>query len=196
MRSKGRWPSPRSASRSGRVGRCATHSHAELSALSSGPNGPRSVVCLSASYGALSGTQPPSTDASHRPKRGALICRVPGGRGDDGAVASAPLPRHSDATIVSHVDDQELARRKPRAADVAALIGLLSRLEGQLMVPNDRDDSVPDWAQGLAARLSRDGLLDPEAGNRALRQTLNDLNHRLRYVLGEYDQPPIPGPVP
>jgi hypothetical protein len=60
------------------------------------------------------------------------------------------------------------------------------------MVPNSRDDSVPEWAQGFAARLSSDGLLDPEAGNEALRQTLNGLNHRLRYVLGEYDQPPVP----
>lgn len=64
------------------------------------------------------------------------------------------------------------------------------------MLPHDRDDSVPGWAQGLASRLSRDGLLAPEAGNGALRQTLNDLNHRLRYVLGENNEPPKPMPVP
>ena len=64
------------------------------------------------------------------------------------------------------------------------------------MLPYDRDESVPEWALGFAGRLSRDELLAPEAGNRDLRQALNDLNHRLRYVLGEYNEPPKPTPVP
>jgi len=94
------------------------------------------------------------------------------------------------------VDTDELTPRRPRRADVAALIGMLAKLEGELMLPNDRDDDVPEWAQGLATRLSRDGLMGSPAGNRDLRQTLSDLNHRLRHVLGEYDDPPGPMPVP
>jgi hypothetical protein len=31
---------------------------------------------------------------------------------------------------------------------------------------------------------------------RDLRQSINDLNHRLRYALGEYDEPPQPLAVP
>jgi hypothetical protein len=34
------------------------------------------------------------------------------------------------------------------------------------------------------------------ATDRGFRQALNDLNHRLRYALGEYDDPPQPMPVP
>jgi hypothetical protein len=55
---------------------------------------------------------------------------------------------------------------------------------------------IPDWALRMARRLSRDGLLAADAGQRDLRQALNDLNHRLRYVLGEYDEPPVPRPLP
>jgi hypothetical protein len=106
------------------------------------------------------------------------------------------LPDQSNATIVSRVDTDKLTPRRPRSADVAAIIGLLAKLEGELMLRNDRDYDVPEWARRFATRLSRDGLLAPEAGNRDLRQTLNDLNHRLRYVLGEYDEPPKPMPVP
>jgi len=76
-----------------------------------------------------------------------------------------------------------------------ALIGLVATLEGELMGPND-DGEVPEWAQGFATRLSRDGLLAPDGRNRELRQALNDLNHRLRYALGEYDEPPGPSPMP
>ena len=79
---------------------------------------------------------------------------------------------------------------------MAALIGLLAKLEGELMLSDDQDESVPDWAHVFASRLSRDELLSPEAGRRELRQSLNDLNHRLRYVLGEYTEPPTPTPVP
>jgi hypothetical protein len=79
---------------------------------------------------------------------------------------------------------------------VAALIGLLSRLEGELMLRADQDGSVPEWARGFADRLGRDGMVSPGAGSRALRQALNDLNHRLRHVLGEYDEPPVLMPMP
>jgi hypothetical protein len=40
------------------------------------------------------------------------------------------------------------------------------------------------------------GLLEPDATERDLRQAVSDLNHRLRYALGEYDEPPSSLPVP
>lgn len=83
-----------------------------------------------------------------------------------------------------------------RDDDVAALIGLLAVLEGELLVSGrDLDNNIPDWAQRLAARLTKHGLLPTEPSNRDLRQALNDLNHRLRYALGEYDEPPQRWPV-
>jgi hypothetical protein len=78
---------------------------------------------------------------------------------------------------------------------VAALVGILANLEGELMVGDEGDD-LPDWAAHLAERLGRDGLVERDAGQREVRQALNDLNHRLRYVLGEYDEPIAPLPVP
>lgn len=114
----------------------------------------------------------------------------------DGLGRRATLLYRSNTTIVLPVNTEELTPRRPRIVDVAALIGLLAKLEGELMLPYGGDDLVPEWAQGFASRLSRDGLLTPEAGNRDLRQALDDLNHRLRYVLGEYDELPQPTPVP
>jgi hypothetical protein len=79
---------------------------------------------------------------------------------------------------------------------VAAVVGVLATIESELMVGPD-GDALPDWAVPLAHRLGRDGLLgEDDDGQRAVRQALNDLNHRLRYVLGEYDEPIAPLPVP
>ena len=89
----------------------------------------------------------------------------------------------------------DLTGRRPRRSDVSALIGLVAVLEGELTADLD-SDRVPDWAAHLARRLTGDGLLAPGAGNRELRQALNDLNHRLRYVHGEYDEEPGSYPVP
>ena len=88
-----------------------------------------------------------------------------------------------------------LAPRPPQTRDVAALVGLLATLEGELMVGTE-GDALPDWAAQLAHRLGRDGLVGQDAGQREVRQALNDLNHRLRYVLGEYDEPIAAQPVP
>jgi hypothetical protein len=85
----------------------------------------------------------------------------------------------------------DLTDRAPRKQDVAALIGVLAALEGEL-ITDDRE--LPGWVARLASRLSSDGLLDGHS-NRDVRQTLHDLNQRLRYVLGEYDDPPDPLPV-
>ena len=79
---------------------------------------------------------------------------------------------------------------------MVALIGLLSVLEAEFMTGIDDHDNIPDWAQHLATRLTRDGLLTAELSNRDLRQAFNDLNHRLRYAHDEYAEPPQGKPVP
>ena len=40
------------------------------------------------------------------------------------------------------------------------------------------------------------GVLTDAAGQYGVRQALNDLNHRVRYVLGEYADPPSSVPLP
>lgn len=87
---------------------------------------------------------------------------------------------------------RELATRAPAERDVAALIGLLATLEGELTVIGDE---LPEWAAHLARRLARDGAA-AGPGHREVRQALSDLNHRLRYVLGEYDVPIDPIRLP
>lgn len=79
--------------------------------------------------------------------------------------------------------------RRPRAQDVAALIGLLAVLERQVWASDSESDDIPHWVDRLARRLARDGLLPVDSGTQELRQTLGNLNQRLRYVLGEYDDP-------
>ncbi|MFC8297484.1 hypothetical protein [Micromonospora orduensis] len=74
--------------------------------------------------------------------------------------------------------------------DLAVLIGVLAELEGSLMGSDDMTHLV----DRLCHRFAREGLLDPGADERAFRQALNDLNHRLRYGLGEY--PELPPPIP
>ena len=93
------------------------------------------------------------------------------------------------------MDTDQLAPRAAQSLDVAALIGMLAVLESEVQGA-DAGDEVPDWALPLARRLNRDGLLPLDADSRELRQALNDLNQRLRYVLGEHDEPPTPTPVP
>lgn len=87
---------------------------------------------------------------------------------------------------------RELTTRAPAERDVAALVGLLATLEGEL---TGTGDETPEWAARLTRRLVRDGAA-AGPGNREVRQALNDLNHRLRYVAGEYDVPIDPIPLP
>lgn len=85
-----------------------------------------------------------------------------------------------------------LAPRSCHARDLSALIGLLAVIEGELMageVSRHLSDHIRD-------RLERVELLEPGGTERDLRQSINDLNHRLRYALGEYDEPPRPLVVP
>ena len=77
-------------------------------------------------------------------------------------------------------------------SDLAALIGLLATLEGHSMGGGIDQHLVA----ALLSRLESDGLVSQGASERDLRQALNDLNHRLRFALGEYDEPPTSLPVP
>ena len=70
-------------------------------------------------------------------------------------------------TIVVMITDS-LAPRPPQTRDVAALVGLLVTLEGELTVGTE-GDAVPDWAAPMARRLGRDGLVGQDAGQREVR---------------------------
>jgi hypothetical protein len=72
--------------------------------------------------------------------------------------------------------------------DAQALIGLLAVVENEAM--NDQLDV--GLRNHLSRRLASVGLMTDAADSRQLRQALNDLNHRLRYALGEYEEPPTP----
>lgn len=87
------------------------------------------------------------------------------------------------------------APRSLSSRDVAALIGVMAVLEGEMLGADPPDQLLP-WAAPIARRLSRHGLVPPDADGRQLRQGLNDLNHRLRFALGEYDVLPPSSPVP
>jgi hypothetical protein len=76
--------------------------------------------------------------------------------------------------------------------DAAALIGILAVLEGEHLAGYLDED----LSRRLGERLQRVGLLGDDWQPRELRQALNDMNHRIRYALGEYDDPPFPQPVP
>ena len=76
--------------------------------------------------------------------------------------------------------------------DAKALIGLLAIVEGEATAFQLDADLVDH----LSRRFASVGLVVDGASDREFRQALNDLNHRLRYALGEYDEPPQPMPVP
>jgi hypothetical protein len=93
---------------------------------------------------------------------------------------------------MSATGSDALAPRSCHAPDIAALIGLLALLEGELMA-----GAVPEHlSRRIRDRLERVELLGAGATERDLRQSISDLNHRLRYALGEYDEPPQPWPCP
>lgn len=84
-----------------------------------------------------------------------------------------------------------LAPRSCRARDLAAVIGLLAALEGELMA----GEVSQHLSDRIRHRLQVVAVLEPGGTERDLRQSINDLNHRLRYALGEYDEPPSPSEV-
>jgi hypothetical protein len=79
----------------------------------------------------------------------------------------------------------------PRPLDrgeATALIGLTAVLEAHLLA-GDLDRHVVD---DLISWLRSAGVLDPTDGPPQLHLLLADLTQRLRYALGEYDEPPAP----
>jgi hypothetical protein len=97
----------------------------------------------------------------------------------------AALPPVGAQVYGSRPITDSLGPRLAQTRDVAAVAGLLATLEGELLVAPE-GDALPDWAAPLAHRLGCDGLSGEDAGQREVRQAMNDLNHGLRYVLGEY----------
>src|SRR5262245_32170406 len=79
-----------------------------------------------------------------------------------------------------------LAPQSCHARDLSALIGLLAVFEGELMA----GEASRHLSGRIRDRLERVELLEPGGTQRDVRQSINDLNHRLRYSLGEYDEPP------
>lgn len=75
--------------------------------------------------------------------------------------------------------------------DAAVLVGWAAILEGAL-VGGELPHGI---VRKLRERLEAADLLSEQASAREVRQAVNDLNHRLRYALGEYAEPPEPIPV-
>jgi hypothetical protein len=65
-------------------------------------------------------------------------------------------------------------------------------IEGELMA----GEVSPHLSERIRDRLERVKLLRPGGTERELRQSINDLNQRLRYALGEYDEPLRPQALP
>jgi hypothetical protein len=90
------------------------------------------------------------------------------------------------------MDHDPLCPRPVLQRDAQALIGLLAILEGEAMA-SQLDAGLVDH---LSRRFASVGLLADGVGGREFRQALNDMNHRIRYALGEYDEPRESIPVP
>lgn len=77
----------------------------------------------------------------------------------------------------------------------AVLIGVLASLEGLIQAGRIGEQEVEYFRR----RLRTDGYLpndsDPGTNDRDVRQKLNDLNQRIRYVLGEHEDPSASYPV-
>jgi hypothetical protein len=72
--------------------------------------------------------------------------------------------------------------------EAAAVIGILATLEGELLAGADNDL----WRR-LMEGLRIDDLLPPNIADRAaLRIAIANLNQRMRYAYGDYDEPPKP----
>jgi hypothetical protein len=88
-------------------------------------------------------------------------------------------------------DGGETAVNPVYVRDAVAVIGVFAVLEAHLL-GGDLDDHL---TRHLQAWLARRGLIDPDSGARDLRQLLSDVNQRMRYAIGEYDEPPTPVPM-
>jgi hypothetical protein len=86
------------------------------------------------------------------------------------------------------MNEDAAARRSCDPRDLSALIGLLAVIEGSLM----GGELSGRLSARIRDRFERAELLAPGGTEQDLRRSINDLNHRLRYALGEYDLPPAP----
>lgn len=75
--------------------------------------------------------------------------------------------------------------------DAAVLIGILANLAGLLAVRRIDGQEY----ETLRSRAEQDGFIPRNGGHYELRQALDDLIQRIRYVLGEYESPPPSVPV-
>ncbi|KAB1909761.1 hypothetical protein [Micromonospora sp. AMSO31t] len=90
------------------------------------------------------------------------------------------------------VSQEVICRNPVLRSDAAVLVGLLAELEGRVWA-----DLLPrEFVDKVQARFVRAGHLPQAAGDYELRQALNDMNHPMRYALGEYDAPPQPTELP
>jgi hypothetical protein len=69
--------------------------------------------------------------------------------------------------------------------DLAALIGILAVLEGELV----GGEVSPHLGGRIRERLERVGLVAPDGSEGDVRRALGELNQRLRHALGERDEP-------
>jgi len=70
--------------------------------------------------------------------------------------------------------------------DTEALIGILAVLDGVIW-----GGRLDEWTTSkVAERLVQQGLLTADHNRDDVHQALEDLNQRLRYAVGEYDNPP------
>lgn len=74
---------------------------------------------------------------------------------------------------------------RPTAQDIAALVGILSLLEGESLA-GSLDDRI---MRRIGDRLARVGLLPSHVETDEVRQALSAMNYRLRHALGEDDVP-------
>lgn len=82
--------------------------------------------------------------------------------------------------------DKDKARGVP-VSDAEALLGIVIGLEAFLI-----GDPAPELVALLSRRLKSAGLVGEGEGRPEVRLVLANLNQRLRYALGEYDDAPQP----
>jgi hypothetical protein len=86
---------------------------------------------------------------------------------------------------------EEYCLRPLTSVDAAAIIGILATLNGQITVRGIDGHEFEVFRD----RAIKDGIVGPDGGHYELRQALEDLTQRVRYALGEYENPPKSEPV-
>ena len=110
-----------------------------------------------------------------------------------GCEPAAPVDPRVTMTHMEVVSDGCDATPNPvQTRDALTLIGILAAIEGALLAGSVTDH----WAAQLRDRFIAEGVLAPESTARDVRQAINEINHRLRYAVGEYPNPPRSMPVP